>query len=63
MFARRHDIEALLLPMFAALPLYATDTIGMAPLLVFHAVMAAMVVRVARGKQPDVIRPGMMKAP
>jgi transglutaminase-like putative cysteine protease len=62
MSARRHDIEALLLPMFAALPLYATDTIGMAPLLVFHAVMAAMVVRVARGKQPDIIRPGMMKA-
>ncbi len=62
MSARRHDIEALLLPMFAALPLYATDTIGTAPLLAFHAVMAAMVVRVARGKQPDVIRPAMMKA-
>jgi protein-glutamine gamma-glutamyltransferase len=61
MSARRHDIEALLLPMFAALPLYATQTIGVAPLLVFHTVMAAMIVRVARGKGPDVIRPALMK--
>jgi protein-glutamine gamma-glutamyltransferase len=61
MSARRHDIEALLLPMFAALPLYATQTIGLAPLLVFHIAMAAMIVRVARGKRPDVIPAALMK--
>src|SRR5258708_25368039 len=61
MSARRHDIELLLLPMFAAVPLYATQTVGLIPLLVFHVAMAAMIVRVARGKGPDIIPPPVMK--
>lgn len=62
MSARRHDIEALLLPMFAALPLYLTRAAGLLPLFVFHAVMTGMVIRVARGKGPDLIPGAVMKA-
>ena len=36
MNARRYEIELLLLPMFAALPLYFTNTISAPPLIAFH---------------------------
>ena len=58
---RRHDIEAMLLPMFAAAPLYLTRAVGLVPLLLFHTVMTAMIIRVARGKGPDLIPPVVMK--
>jgi transglutaminase-like putative cysteine protease len=62
MLARRHEIELLLLVMFAALPLYATQTVSTAPLIVFHLFMTAVLIRVARGKTPDVVPPLVMKA-
>ncbi len=41
--------------MFAAIPLYATQTISAPSLLAFHAMMLAIAVRVARGKGPEVV--------
>lgn len=52
---RAREIELLLLTAFAAVPLYFTGAIGVVPLVIFHAVLIAMVVRVARGRGPDVI--------
>ncbi|HKO55113.1 MAG TPA: hypothetical protein VJ276_04500, partial [Thermoanaerobaculia bacterium] len=59
---RRREIETLLLTAFAAVPLYATGAVGVVPLLLFHAVMLAMVARVASGKPPDLIPPRVMRA-
>lgn len=59
--ARRHEIELLLLPMMAAAPLYATHTISIAALAAFHLLLTAMVLRVARGRTPDVIPSALMK--
>jgi transglutaminase-like putative cysteine protease len=61
MSARRREVELLLLAMFAAVPLYATQTIALPPLLVFHALMAAMVVRVATGRSPEIIPSAIMR--
>ncbi len=61
MTERRREVELLLLPMVAAVPLYLTNTISASPLILFHLVMAAMVVRVLRGKTPDVIAPEVMR--
>jgi len=55
MSARRREIELLLLPMLAAVPLYVTQTISLPPLLIFHALMAAMAMRVAAGKSPEIV--------
>ena len=43
---RPREIEMLLLTAFAAVPLYATQAVGIVPLVVFHAVLVTMVVRV-----------------
>jgi hypothetical protein len=59
---RRREIELLLLAMFAALPLYATQTIAKPPLMAFHVVMSLMVARVAMGKTQDVIPAVIMRA-
>jgi protein-glutamine gamma-glutamyltransferase len=59
---KRREIEALVLAMLAAVPLYFTYTIGMAPLLVFHAAMAGILLRVALGKSPDLLPPWLMRA-
>ena len=59
---RKREIELLLLTMFAAVPLYGTQTIGAPPLIVFHLAMAAIVIRVAMGKGPDVIPAAVMRA-
>jgi transglutaminase-like putative cysteine protease len=58
---RRHELELLFLTMFAALPLYATQTISAPWLIVFHAVMLAIAFRVAIGKGPEVIPPAIMR--
>jgi protein-glutamine gamma-glutamyltransferase len=52
---RRRELEMLLLTMFAAVPLYLTQTIGPGPLVAFHVVMAGIVIRVAMGKSPELI--------
>ncbi|HEY8132072.1 MAG TPA: DUF3488 and transglutaminase-like domain-containing protein [Thermoanaerobaculia bacterium] len=59
---KRHEVELLLLTMFAALPLYATQTISLAPLLVFHLVMAGIVVRVLSGRSTELIPAEIMRA-
>jgi hypothetical protein len=61
MSARRREIELLLLAMIAALPLYVTQTISKPPLLIFHALMAAMLVRVAAGRSPEIIPATVMR--
>src|SRR5438046_2682214 len=42
MSERRREVEMLLLTMFAAVPLYATQTISTLPLLLFHLALAAL---------------------
>jgi hypothetical protein len=59
---RRYELELLFLTIFAAVPLYATQAISAAPLLVFHAVILAVAVRVAAGKSPEVIPSNVMRA-
>src|SRR5579859_3330817 len=58
----RREIELLLLTMFAAVPLYGTQTIGAPPLFAFHIAMAAIVIRVAMGKGPGIIPAPVMRA-
>src|SRR3954469_523849 len=57
----RREIETLLLTSFAAAPLYATQAVGLLPLLIFHAVMAGIIIRVARGKSPELIPATIMR--
>jgi len=59
---RRYEFELLFLAIFAAIPLYATQAISAAPLLVFHAVMIVVTARVAFGKSPEVIPAAVMRA-
>jgi transglutaminase-like putative cysteine protease len=59
--ARLRELEPLLLAMFAAVPLYATQAISIAPLLVFHALMIGVAARVLRGKSPELIPPAVMR--
>ena len=61
MTPRRREIETLLLTSFAAVPLYATFAIGIAPLLMFHAVMGGIILRVALGKSPELIPAPIMR--
>jgi len=62
MHPRRREIELLLLTAFAAVPLYATQAAGILPIAIFHAVLIAMIVRVARGKTPEVVPENVMRA-
>jgi len=62
MHPRRREIELLLLSGFAAVPLYATQAAGILPIALFHAVLIAMIVRVARGKTPEVLPENVMRA-
>jgi len=57
----RREIETLLLTSFAAVPLYATNAVGVLPLVMFHAVMAGIILRVARGKSPELIPAPVMR--
>jgi protein-glutamine gamma-glutamyltransferase len=58
---RGREIELLLLTMFAAVPLYGTQTISLAPLLAFHLAMAGITLRVAMGKGPELIPVPVMR--
>jgi transglutaminase-like putative cysteine protease len=58
---RGREIETLLLTMFAAAPLYLTNAIGKVPLLLFHAAMAGIVLRVLAGRGPELIPNRVMK--
>ncbi len=59
---KRRELEMLLLTMFAAVPLYLTQTISAGPLLAFHIVMAGIVIRVAMGRSPELIPTVVMRA-
>ena len=48
--------------MFAAVPLYGTQVISFAPLVTFHIVMALITLRVATGRDPDLIPLPLMRA-
>lgn len=61
MTPRAREIETLLLTMFAAVPLYFTSAIGAVPVLFFHLAMAAIVVRVAMGKTPQLVPARLMR--
>ncbi|HYM59979.1 MAG TPA: DUF3488 and DUF4129 domain-containing transglutaminase family protein [Thermoanaerobaculia bacterium] len=61
MSPRAREVETLLLTMFAAVPLYATQTISATPLLIFHTVMAGIALRVAFGKSPELIPAQIMR--
>ena len=58
---RSREIETLALTMIAAVPLYFTFVIGKGPLLLFHSLMGATLLRVAMGKGPEVIPAKVMR--
>lgn len=62
MSGRAREIELILLTMFAAVPLYGTQTISAFPLLTFHLLMAGIAARVAMGKGPALIPTPIMRA-
>lgn len=61
MSARGREIELLLLAMFAAVPLYATQVIAAPPLIAFDIVMAGILVRVLMGRSPELIPIPLMR--
>lgn len=61
MTRRAREIETLLLAMFAALPLYLTQAIGPLPLIVFHAFMGLIVLRVIAKKSPELVPAKFMR--
>ena len=58
---RARELELLLVAMFAAVPLYFTFAISRGSLFAFHLAMAAIVLRVAIGKSPELIPAGLMR--
>ena len=58
---KQRELEMLLLTMFAAVPLYFTQTIGAGPLIAFHIVMLGIVLRVASGRGPELIPTVVMR--
>lgn len=58
---RKSEIELLLLTMFAAAPLYGTQTVSAAPLIAFHVAMCAILLRVWMGQGPDIIPGAVMR--
>jgi transglutaminase-like putative cysteine protease len=52
---KARELEMLLLAMFAAVPLYFTFAISTVALIVFHAVMSLIVLRVALGRGPELL--------
>jgi hypothetical protein len=61
MTRRGREIEMLLLAMFAAVPLYLTNVVGVVPVAVFHLFMAGITIRMATGRGPDLFPPILMR--
>src|SRR5438067_6345312 len=61
MTEKKRDIELLALTIFAAIPLYGTQTISAAPLFAFHLTMAAIIARVLTGRSPQLIPSAIMR--
>lgn len=55
MTTKTREVEAIVLAMFAAVPLYFTYAMGLAPLVVFHLALAGVLLRVALNKGPELI--------
>lgn len=55
MTRKARELETLAMTAFAAVPLYLTEAVGLASLVVFHVVMVAMMIRVAAGRGPDLL--------
>ena len=55
MSARAREVELLLLSMFAAVPLYGTQTISTLPLLAYHLVIAGITARVISNRSPQLV--------
>jgi transglutaminase-like putative cysteine protease len=55
MSRRARELETIALTMLAALPLYATHAISPLVVVVFHAVMLAIGIRVAFGRSPQLV--------
>jgi transglutaminase-like putative cysteine protease len=55
MTRKARELELLLLAAFAAVPLYFTNAIGAAPLLLFHGAMLVLALRVAAGRSPQLL--------
>lgn len=61
MTRRGREIEMLVLAMIAPVPLYFTNAIGILPLVLYHAMMAGIAIRVAAGRGPDLLPPVIMR--
>ena len=61
MSARARELELLLLTMFAAVPLYGTQTVSLPPLITFHLLMLAMALRVWFGRSPEIVPAAIMR--
>jgi transglutaminase-like putative cysteine protease len=61
MTRKARELETLLLTVFAAVPLYFTNVVGKAPLLLFQAAMGLIALRVAMGKGPDLVPARIMR--
>jgi transglutaminase-like putative cysteine protease len=58
---RPRELELLLLTAVSAVPLYFTYTVNSVALIIFHAVLIAMMIRVWRGGRPDLIPEGLLR--
>src|ERR1700738_4977175 len=61
MTQRMREIELLALAIFAAIPLYGTQTSSAPPLFAFHLTMFAIVARVLTGRSPQLIPSPIMR--
>jgi len=62
MSRRAREVETLLLAMLAVVPLYFTYAVHIVPLIAFHAVMGAIVIRVFLGQGSELIPSSIMRA-
>ncbi|HYK02428.1 MAG TPA: transglutaminase domain-containing protein [Thermoanaerobaculia bacterium] len=61
MTRKARELETLLLTVFAAVPLYFTNAVGKAPVLLYQLAMGAIALRVAMGKGPDILPANLMR--
>jgi hypothetical protein len=61
MTQKAREIELIALTIFAALPLYGTQTISAPPLVAFHLVMAGIAIRILTGRSPQLVPSPVMR--
>ena len=62
MSRKAREVETLLLAMLAVVPLYFTYAVHIGPLIAFHLVMATMVIRILRGRDPRLMPSNALRA-